>query len=371
MRRCLKGEIIGFERTAQTMAITWYEQWCELVRRELGIAIGPDEQDGLGQYPDECRILEFCSFFERHPELHSIARAEILDCILGSISHASLNGRQPDAHTQTAAANVVRHAQRNPWLAIMLSNYVNDLLKPNNTENDAFSRWLVENAEVDHPRLTTTAKRFDEYGHNRDSFAMWERLRVQVNGPKNPWDSVWDLLDRHYSTPVRAYHNFDHVCECLDALELLSDCSDPLAARIALFFHDCVYITGSEHNETASAEIAHAYCSYLEMGHIADPVYKAILATSHRVPPGNDFCASIADADLSILAASSERYFEYTRQIRSEWSHVPDPEFMTGRAVFLTSLLDRQQLFWTSLGQDLWERAARHNISNELATLRK
>ncbi len=347
------------------MASHWHEQWRELVRTELGIVLQDDDQDGLGLYPDPLRITEFCEFFERHPELRVIARAEIVDCILGSLFAATETSTELTPELLSSVAYVIHHAHRSPSMASVLANHLGNASE---ITLSALRHWLYQH--VDDSRLSSMVMRegTGEYGHSRDAYAPWDRLRKSLGGRQDAWDETWDLLDIMHRTPRRCYHTLDHICECLDALALLGGYSEPTAV-LALFFHDAIYVAGSNRNELASAQLAHVVSTSIEAEQYADDVCDAILATQHKQPPSTEIAAMVTDADLSILAATSDRYTEYTRQIRHEWKHVVESDFRSGREQFIRSMLQRERIYWTESGQRQFEEAARANLKRELQSL--
>jgi predicted metal-dependent HD superfamily phosphohydrolase len=68
-----------------------------------------------------------------------------------------------------------------------------------------------------------------------------------------------DLVAR-YREPHRAYHNLDHIADCLEKLELarsmLRD-DDFKAVELALFWHDAVYDPRAADNEEKRTEFRH------------------------------------------------------------------------------------------------------------------
>jgi predicted metal-dependent HD superfamily phosphohydrolase len=52
--------------------------------------------------------------------------------------------------------------------------------------------------------------------------------------------------------------------------------------------------------------------------------------------------------------------------VRRDYAHVSDGDFALGRAQVLQTLLATDRLFATRLGHDLWETAARENLTREL-----
>ena len=55
--------------------------------------------------------------------------------------------------------------------------------------------------------------------------------------------------------------------------------------------------------------------------------------------------------------------------MRSEYAHVPDDLFRSGRATVLRDLLDKPYLFHTDHARRHWEDRARANVHDELITL--
>jgi predicted metal-dependent HD superfamily phosphohydrolase len=95
------------------------------------------------------------------------------------------------------------------------------------------------------------------------------------------------------------------------------------------------------------------------------------LATRHSAPPETEIEAVVADADLSVLGASSSVYDAYARGIAEEYAFAGREAFAAGRAAFLESMLGRGRLFHTERGHALWDAGARRNIWRELDGLRR
>jgi len=96
-----------------------------------------------------------------------------------------------------------------------------------------------------------------------------------------------------------------------------------------------------------------------------------VLATAkHELPlNGPRETAAFLDADLAILAARPDVYDAYTVNVRAEYSHVADDDFRNGRKAILEGFLQRDQLFFTTIGQARFEVAARANLRREITSL--
>ncbi|NED95620.1 metal-dependent phosphohydrolase [Phytoactinopolyspora alkaliphila] len=181
-----------------------------------------------------------------------------------------------------------------------------------------------------------------------------------------------DLLDR-WSQPHRRYHDITHLRDVLNAVDTLAaEAADSDAVRLAVWFHDAVYDGRPGDDERASAELA-AQC-LRDLGLAAarvGEVIRLVLTTINHEPASDDANGAVmCDADLSVLGRDPDGYRTYTEAVREEYRHVPDDAFRTGRTAVLESLVARDPIFRTVTGRALWESAARHNLTAELAELR-
>ena len=94
------------------------------------------------------------------------------------------------------------------------------------------------------------------------------------------------------------------------------------------------------------------------------------LTASHDAVPGDRNGGLLMDADLAILASPPDRYRAYVTAVRREYAHLDDAVFAVGRAGVLNNLLSLPRLFHTPALRELWEDAARHNLSCEVAAIR-
>ncbi len=182
-----------------------------------------------------------------------------------------------------------------------------------------------------------------------------------------------DLRDRlceAYDDPGRGYHGLRHLAEVLQRLDELVPAGHPTrdTLLLAAWFHDAVYdgsMAGD--NEERSAQLAEEELAATP--HAAEVARLVRLTETHR-PAQNDLDGQLlCDADLAILAASPERYDEYTAGVRQEYDAIPDPAFRTGRRKVLQDLLARDSLFHSQAARDRWEERARANVQAEIDEL--
>ncbi|QIK75351.1 HD domain-containing protein [Nocardioides piscis] len=164
------------------------------------------------------------------------------------------------------------------------------------------------------------------------------------------------------------YHDLRHLTEVLDRLDELDRAGarfDRVPVVLAAWFHDAVY-DGAPDDEERSALLAERSLPDPPAAEVARLVR---MTEHHHAFPDDDNAAVLSDADLAILAADRTRYAEYAIGVRTDFAHVPDPEFRLGRAHVLNDLLSRPALFWTPQGRELWESRARANVRAELGEL--
>eukprot|EP01104_Vermistella_antarctica_P002238 TRINITY_DN1241_c0_g1_i2.p1 TRINITY_DN1241_c0_g1~~TRINITY_DN1241_c0_g1_i2.p1 ORF type:complete len:130 (-),score=28.59 TRINITY_DN1241_c0_g1_i2:82-471(-) len=74
------------------------------------------------------------------------------------------------------------------------------------------------------------------------------------------------------------------------------------------------------------------------------------------------------DFDLAVLTRPNDGYQLYARQIRSEYAHLPDETFRSGRAKVLRHLMSGEHIFFTDLFR-LQESRAIENMRGEVNAL--
>ncbi len=203
---------------------------------------------------------------------------------------------------------------------------------------------------------------------------------------KQLWDKTWEgavpaeLHDPMYARvlacyhePLRRYHDIKHVAGGLEYLNRVAYdfAGNPIAVGAAYWFHDIIYDFGADDNEEQSAAFADKCLEEMKFG---EPfrlyVHDLILATKHDKPAEKHDQQLICDIDLLTLATDQETFDQFERDIRAEYSHVPEEEYRRGRAALLQKLLDRPSVYQTELLSG-FEDKARKNLENLIAKLRQ
>jgi len=172
------------------------------------------------------------------------------------------------------------------------------------------------------------------------------------------------ILDA-YGQPHRAYHNLEHLVECLAELDSVSDLAQrPSEVELALWFHDVVYKPLSSKNEEASAAWARKEMDGGGVdGQVIDRVVALILATRHNsVLDDPDQCL-VADIDLAVFGRDRAGYASYEEGVRQEYCWVPGATFRKRRAERLKVFLLRPKIYYTSELGHRYEEQARKNLA--------
>ncbi|MEV4898666.1 metal-dependent phosphohydrolase [Nonomuraea sp. NPDC055795] len=178
-------------------------------------------------------------------------------------------------------------------------------------------------------------------------------------------------LVARWSEPHRHYHTLTHLRAVLAAVDDLADLAgDPVAVRLAAWFHDAVYDGRPGWDEERSAQLAQRRlpaCG-VPAERVAEVARLVRLTAAHdTLQDGDANGAVLCDADLAVLGRPG--YEVYAADIRREYAHVPDELFAAGRSAVLARLLAVPHLYRTERARALWQERARHNMSAELAAL--
>ena len=182
-----------------------------------------------------------------------------------------------------------------------------------------------------------------------------------------------DELLAAWTEPTRGYHDLRHLTEVLARVDELAHSGadhDRTAVVLAAWFHDGVYDGGPDVEERSAQWAERALPEVGADARLVAEVARLVRLTETHRPDDDDANGCVlSDADLAILAATTERYAEYVAAVRAEYAHVPDDLFRGGRAAILRDLLDKPHLFHTDHARRHWEDRARANVRDELAAL--
>lgn len=182
--------------------------------------------------------------------------------------------------------------------------------------------------------------------------------------------SAW-LADR-YAEAHRAYHDAEHVSECLAWLDRMRDLAErPAELEVALFFHDAIYDPLASDNEARSAEKLRQLGWEAEMPTEAVERIAGLIASTATHDARSGDAALLGDIDLAILGASPSRYARYERTVRREYATIDEASYRVGRTGVLRGFLERIEIYRTPRLAARLETQARDNLSSALSALEK
>lgn len=187
-----------------------------------------------------------------------------------------------------------------------------------------------------------------------------------------PSPAITERLRTQLQTPPRAYHNESHTVSVVSRVFHLSGGTPSIPLVAAALYHDAVYNPRERDNEERSTDFCHLDLSRSNIATgIIDEARRLILLTTHHRPNADDTDGIIlCDADLYILGAPPAEYAAYSHAIRTEYAHVPDSAWQTGRAQVMQRFLERPHIFhgdWEGVASH--EAQARRNITTEITAL--
>ncbi|WP_349931232.1 DUF4031 domain-containing protein [Glutamicibacter mishrai] len=175
-----------------------------------------------------------------------------------------------------------------------------------------------------------------------------------------------------WSQEHRYYHDRVHLLSVLEAVDRLGgklSAEELMLLQLAAWFHDAVY-QGTAEDEFKSAVLARERLDSVLSARAVSTVSDLILLTAGHNPKESDRLGRIlCDADLEVLARPEPAYQRYAHAIYQEYAHLPRHVLAEGRSRILTALLEKATIYATAAGRDLWESAARSNVSRELEHL--
>ncbi len=198
----------------------------------------------------------------------------------------------------------------------------------------------------------------------------WGRCAQQ--GTKTAPKNVWQDLVRRYSEPHRHYHTLRHLEHCLEAFDAARYVvQDKDAVEMAIWFHDIINDPDTLDNEERSTEFFAQLAEDVFSAEFVDKVGDLILATRHQSEPESSDARIISDIDLASLGAPWAEFIADGEALRNEQQECTDAGYYAAKAVFLSSLLNRRDIYYTTHFQSRLESRARENLRQYIASLER
>lgn len=199
-------------------------------------------------------------------------------------------------------------------------------------------------------------------------FDAWTALVGDSPTSRTEWAAVVGA----WSEPHRSYHDLAHLAAVLGIVdELAGHAADPVAVRLAAWYHDIAYDPQRSDNEEVSAARARiGLLGLVDDATVAEVERLVLLTAGHDPEPDDADGAVLCDADLAVLASPPAAYAGYASAVRTEYGHLSDEQFTAGRIAVLEQLLALPELFRVPVAAERWTEPARANLTAELTLLR-
>ncbi|MBB6461860.1 HD domain-containing protein [Flammeovirga kamogawensis] len=197
---------------------------------------------------------------------------------------------------------------------------------------------------------------------------IWYDLTATYISDVELIDELWCEININYSNKNREYHNLSHLAYMIElAFEYKSKIVDFDTLLFSIFYHDIIYNSKRSDNELESAKIASNRLKRLGfLNDRVDKCYEQILATKNHQYNTESDTNFLLDFDLAILGDEPQKYLDYTKKIRKEYSIYPDFLYNMGRKKVLKHFLEMDKIFKTSEFKTNFEQQARKNLITEL-----
>lgn len=187
--------------------------------------------------------------------------------------------------------------------------------------------------------------------------------------------TIYNTIIKKYNEAHRYYHNLNHIKHLLGLFNTYQ--SEIINKEIILFsiwFHDVIYDPKRKDNEEKSADFTNKVLSNLTINKILiKEITNNIISTKNHIDSNirnNSDLAYFLDFDLAILASDYNEYLIYSENIRKEYFHITDNQYLLGRINVLNHFLKKDLLFKTKTFNHKYNKKAHKNINKELDILK-
>jgi len=206
-----------------------------------------------------------------------------------------------------------------------------------------------------------------------DTFvSRWQALAANIGLDRAKSQEVGDYLHVKYSESARHYHGVGHIVSMLEGFDAIkADFEQPLAAELAVFFHDAIYDPSRRDNEEQSAKKMQDLLGGLVDGTLLETAARSIEATKqHALTPSHDRNL-LLDLDMAILGQPWPVYERYAQGVMQEYLPVyGELAYRHGRwTLFLEPTIAHGTVFLTDAFKPLNPQAI-HNMQREAEILK-
>lgn len=174
----------------------------------------------------------------------------------------------------------------------------------------------------------------------------------------------------YYNEPHRHYHTWDHIVEMFSVAQ---DMDVPLcfSQKLAILYHDVVYIPGCHDNEELSVELMHTAIKkaspdlFTKISSYLSQAETIIRDTKDHHPSINE-STFVIDLDFYRLSVEPEKFALHIEAIENEYCRYSSKEFKEGQLKFYKKLLEKNRIFSFAAFDD---QQAKDNLQSRVAKL--
>ncbi len=153
--------------------------------------------------------------------------------------------------------------------------------------------------------------------------SRWQGLAANLGLGRAKSQEVGDYQLAEYSGNDRHYHGVGHIVSMLEGFDALKATFDnPLAAELAIFFHDVIYDPSRHDNEEQSARKMQDLLRGLVGQTLLESAARSVQATKQHALTSSHDTNLLLDLDMAILGQPWPVYERYAQGVMQEYLHV-------------------------------------------------
>ncbi len=206
-------------------------------------------------------------------------------------------------------------------------------------------------------------------GKLQDRFVhLWQRHAI-VENPGIAVE-VFNRLSEMYGESWRSYHNLNHIRDCLNYFDACNNHAlFPDSIEFAIWFHDCIYEVGAQDNEERSRDWFLEKSEGCLNSRLRTIVAKLIMDTSLNGVPDSKDGKLLADIDLTSFGLPWHKYIKDSTDVQHELMANNITGSDAGKRKFLTSLMEKENIYYSMYYRKYFEQTAQINIQKHLQQL--
>ena len=190
---------------------------------------------------------------------------------------------------------------------------------------------------------------------------LWNQVSMQPDDDHVA--KIWERITEGYCESHRYYHSQRHILFCLRQFERVEDTlTDRVAVGLATWFHDVILDPAANDNEEQSKLLFQELAKNHLPVELIEKTSSLIMSTCHIDAPANFDESCIQDIDLSSMGEGWDSFVRDVDDLRKEYSHLSDEQFINVTNDFYHKMLGRNKIYSSDYFFGHCEQQARNNI---------